>query len=120
MSREIRLYIVNKVESGLEQPEKGYAEVLAMYDMRNFCELDSIFRRETDSFIYADGSETKVFTDGYDEALREASIDEVIEFFDNYMDEGSYRRIPPLYAMLKMFSENASEWGDLAVLCYGY
>lgn len=118
MGYESRVYIVNKsnyeclVENG-----KVYASVVAMFDGCKWPALRSAFHKETDCYIYGSDGSTKILKDCYGEALKEATIDEVIKAIEN--DKGEYyRRTAPLLGLLKGFE--LADWNNLVVLHCGH
>jgi len=74
---------------------------------------------------YVSVGDERLLTDNYGDPLKEASISDVVAFLEKLRGEDkTYRRVPPLLAMLQAFkaSETAGEWseGELVVLHYGY
>lgn len=124
MGYESKIYIIKKTNhSWSEESEMKYAEVLAMFDMSKFYELSDWFRNKpaTKHYIYADDGNTKIIEDCYGDALKEASVKEVIDKLEKIVENGEdYRRIFPLLATLKAFEAQSNHWGDIAVLHYGY
>jgi len=118
MGYESKLYIVNK-RGSLTSETKQWAEVIAVFNMCKFGAFNEIFKKETDCYFYADDGNTEVIKDKYGSALTEASIEQVIEYLENYRaNQPHYRRVDPLLGLLKSF--NPSDWQDLVVLHYGY
>lgn len=124
MGYESKIYIVEKTncpyteENGME-----YAEVLAMFDVSKFYELADWFSNKpaTKYYIYADDGDTQIVEDRYGDTLKEASVKEVIDKLERIVENGNdYMRIFPLLAALKAFESHSNQWGDIAVLHYGY
>ena len=124
MGYESKLFIVHK-KQGFMGPKPFWGDIVAEFNLAVCSSVADTFREkpETDCYIYADDGNTLIQTDKYDKPLTEASIDDVIEVLakKELSQEGRpYRRIEPLYAMLKSFKENSDQWDNLAVLHYGY
>jgi len=118
MGYESRLYVVNK-RGSFTGETKQWAEVVAVFNMCKFGAFNDIFKKETDCYIYADDGNTEITKDRYGAVLTEASLEEVIEYLENYkVTKEHYRRVEPVLMLLKSF--NPSEWDDLVVLHYGY
>lgn len=124
MGYESRIYIVEKRNcSWTKNNGMKYAEVLAMFDMSKFYELSDWFKNKpaTKHYIYADDGNTQIIEDCYGDALKEASVKEVINKLERIVENGEeYRRIFPLLATLKAFEVQGNCWEDIAVLHYGY
>ena len=124
MGYESRIYIVEKTSySWSEDNGRKYARVLAMFDVAKFYELSDWFRNKpaTKHYIYADDGDTQIIEDRYGDALKEASVKEVINRLERIVESGEdYRRIFPLLATLKAFETQSNCWEDIAVLHYGY
>ena len=100
-----------------------YARVLAMFDVSKFYELSDWFRNKPDTkhYFYADDGDTQIIEDRYGDTLKEASVKEVIDRLERIVEDGNdYRRIFPLLAALKAFETQSNQWGNIAVLHYGY
>lgn len=118
MGYESKLYVVEK-KGNLFEEKKQYAEVIAVYNMSKFDAFGGIFQNEADCYFYADDGDTEVTTDKYGDTIKEAPINEVIEYLEKYKSENEhYRRVEPLLNMLKGF--NITEWNNLSVMHYGY
>ena len=124
MGYESRIYIVEKTNcSWNENDGKKFARVLAMFDISKFYNFSDWFRNKpaTKHYIYADDGDTQIIEDRYGDALKEASVKEVINRLERIVESGEdYRRIFPLLATLKAFETQSNHWGDIAVLHYGY
>ena len=124
MGYESKLFIVHKRQR-LVEPKPFWGDIVADFNLAVCSSVADMFREkpETDCYIYADDGNTIIDRDKYDKPLTEASVDDVIEVLEKekLSQEGwTYRRIEPLYAMLKAFKENSDQWDNLAVLHYGY
>ena len=124
MGYESKIYIVEKTNCSYSK-ENGmkYARVLAMFDVSKFYELSDWFRNKPDTkhYIYADDGDTQIIEDRYGDTLKEASVKEVIDRLERIVENGiDYRRIFPLLAALKAFETQSNQWGNIAVLHYGY
>jgi len=71
---------------------------------------------ETDSFVYADDGDTKIFKDDYGSPLKEMTVQEVIKAIEELNSD--YRRFAPFLAFLRAL--DPEKWGDLAILHFGY
>lgn len=124
MGYESKLYIVEKSNcSYTEENGMKYAEVLAMFDVSKFYALADWFSNKpsTKHYIYADDGDTQIVEDRYGDTLKEASVKEVVEKLERIVENGEdYKRIFPLLAALKAFESHSNQWGDIAVLHYGY
>lgn len=123
MGYESKLYIV---ERGSLKDDDGmtYARVLAMFDM---CKMGyrfvEVFEKKTDLYFYADDGNTRIVEDMYSDPIREATVEDVIDYLEEAVENGeNYRRIFPLLAALKTFYEQKEDgiWDKLAVLHFGY
>lgn len=124
MGYESRIYIVEKTNCCWSEADKGmkYASILAIFDMCKFYEFSDWFRNKpaTEHYIYADDG-TQIVKDCYGDALKEASIKEVVYKLEKIIENGEdYRRIFPLLATLKVFEAQNNRWSNIAVLHYGY
>ena len=124
MCYKSKIYIVEKTNcSYTEENGMKYARVLAMFDVSKFYELSDWFRNKpaTKHYIYADDGDTQIIEDRYGDTLKEASVEEVIDRLERIVENGEdYRRIFPLLAALKAFELHSNQWGNIAVLHYGY
>jgi len=119
MGYESRLYVVNKRGYVSGETNKQWAEVIAVFNMCKFGAFNDIFLKETDCYLYADDGNTEITKDRYGDSLKEASIEDVIAYLENYVvTKEHYRRVEPILRLLKGF--DSSEWDDLVVLHYGY
>ena len=124
MGYESKIYIVEKTKYSWDE-ENGmkYARVLAMFDVSKFYKLSDWIRNKPDTkhYFYADDGDTQIIEDRYGDTLKEASMEEVIGRLERIVENGEdYRRIFPLLATLKAFELHSNQWGDIAVLHYGY
>lgn len=124
MGYESRLFIVEK-KAGFDEKKAFWGEVIAMFDLRRCPSISDVLRDRpaTNCYIYESDGNTVVYEDKYGKPLTESTLDVVIDLIEKkeLSQEGRpYRRIEPLYAMLKSFKENEDQWGTLRVLHYGY
>lgn len=122
MGYESKLYVVEK-GNRLYREEKRYCQVIAMFDLCKFYPVSS--RRydypATECYFYADDGDTQVLEDRYGDPLKEMPIEDVIDILENEVYNGSdYRRIYPILAALQALEHQKHQWGELAVLHYGY
>lgn len=123
MGYESRIYIVSKTSVYDEEDAKWWGEQIAVFDMGKYPSLANLMRSKptTDYYIYADDNNTHIIEDRYGEQLTEASVSDVISVLEKDVANGkNYRRIFPLLATLKSFEEHKEQWGEIAVLHYGY
>lgn len=123
MGYESKLYIAEKTSIKGENG-KTYAQVIAMFKMGKIGDLTNVFEQETDCYFYADDGNTEVLEDCYGDALREATLEDVIYALEEAIDNGeNYRRLFPLLSALHTFYEQQKNgvWSkDIVVLHYGY
>ena len=124
MGYESRLYVVQK-GTWVNEEEKTYAQVIAMFNMGKYYSLSNVLRNkpETNCYIYADDGNTKIIEDRYGKPLTESDIKTVIDILEKDVAEGEcYRRIIPLLSTLKTIEEQREigVWDDVVVLHYGY
>ena len=122
MGYESKLYVVRKFDNILNE-EKGWAQVIAMFDMCKFYELSNAMRTrpKTDCFIYADDEDTKILEDKYGEELTEASPQYVIDILESFLEENKdYWRVFTLLAFLKSLVKIVGQDKNIVVLHYGY
>lgn len=122
MGYESKLYIAEKTtvkgDNGMT-----YVSVIAMFDMCKIGNLSNVFEQKTDCYFYADDGNTKVLEDMYGDALREATVEDVIYVLEEAVDSGEdYRRIFPLLSALQTIYEQQKNgvWKEIVVLHYGY
>lgn len=122
MGYESKIYIVKK---GCK-PEDGtrrFCSVIAMFDLDKFYDVSDFMRicPSTDCYFYADDGKTKVLKDRYGEALTETTVDKMVKILEKAkVSEINYRRINPLLFTLYALQKDKDNWGELAVLHYGY
>ena len=100
-----------------------YAKVIAMFDMGKIGNLTNVFEKKTDCYFYVDDGNTRVLKDTYGNALREATVEDVIYALEKVVENGEkYRRIFPLLSALKTIYEQQKNgiWKEIIVLHYGY
>lgn len=119
MGCESRIYVVKKENFIDEWVGLRYAQKIACVNMSVFPCLSSVFKKQTDCYIYADDGDTAITKDKYGNPLTEAPLSDVIEFLEDEVQRGeTYRRIKPLLALLKNF--DMEQWRNLVCLHYGY
>lgn len=120
MGYESKIYVVNKWK-GHEENGKHYAEKIAELKMSCCGNFSSIFGKKTDCFIYQDDGNTPIFEDKYGEELKEAALDDVINWLETTILGGEdYRRFKMALALLKSFQTKQWENENIVVLHYGY
>lgn len=112
MGYESRLYILDK------KKQVCFEEVIASFNLScvenpTFYQL---FSTPISSNICVNGE--IVTTDSYNDPIKWARIDEVVNWLETEGRKMDYRRIEPLIALLKGF--NPDEWDELRVAHYGY
>jgi len=121
MATENKIFIVEKHLSNIESAGKAFrywGDVIAMY---NFCkcpELDRLFKRDTDTYIYAEDGDTRITVDRYNNPLREADISKVIKAVKKIIKHEDYWRLKPLLSLLKSVEKHAEEPVSIGVLHY--
>lgn len=123
MAYESRIYVVSKGLTIDKELGKRWGEKIAMFNMCQCKSLANLMRSKpaTDCYIYAEDGDTHIIEDCYGKPLTEASCSDVISVLEKEVENGeNYRRIFPLLAMLKSFEEHKDQWGEIAVLHYGY
>jgi hypothetical protein len=74
---------------------------------------------ETDMYIFAHDGNTMIVEDRYGKVMTECSVEELLEVIQEDINRGEdYRRIFPLYGLLKGF--NTNQWDNLRVLHFGH
>ena len=122
MGYEQKFFIVdNTTTKGLENPDKSFAQVIAMYDN---CKDDRLSHfvnthgKDSNCFIFADDGNTEVVEDEYGKPMKEIDIDLLIEYLEEHTDD--YRRYGPFLALLKAFQGASEDFRDLKILRFGY
>ena len=124
MGYESRLYVVQK-RTWVNEEEKTYAQVIAMFNMGKYYSLSDVLRNkpETNCYFYADDGNTQITEDRYGKPLTESDIETVIDILEKDVAKGEcYRRILPLLSTLKMLEKQRKEniWDNIVVLHYGH
>ena len=122
MGYESRLYIIEK------DKDSNFGEVIATINMckMNDNKFKNLFTRPIDFLAFHDDGNTRIDKDTYDEICTYAYLEEVLDWLEPYYKSekatygtyNMYRRLRPLYKLLKSF--NNSNWRDIIVLHYGY
>ena len=121
MGYESKIYVVEK--TSIIDNEKRYAQEIATFKLGKIYFLSDVLRNNpiTDCFVYADDGNTQVIEDRYGDALTESTIEEVISILEKAVSNGEdYRRIFPLLSTLNTIKERREQWGNIAVLHFGY
>lgn len=122
MGYESKIYIAEKTSVAGDNG-MTYVSVIAMFDMCKIGDLTNVFQRKTNCYFYADDGNTKVLEDRYGDALKEATIEDVIYVLEEDVKNGEdYRRIFPLLSALKTIYEQYKNgvWREIVVMHYGY
>lgn len=120
MGYESKIYVVNKWH-GSEENGKCYAEKIAELKMSKCGDFCSVFSKKTDCFIYQDDGNTPILEDKYGDELKEAAVDDVVDWLKTTISGGEdYRRFKMALALLKSFQTEQWERENIAVLHYGY
>lgn len=95
----------------------GWSSVIAMVDL---CKIDGTsFLRSlpvTDSYFYDIDGNTPIIVDKYGEMLKEATIEQAIEYMEKENSEEEYRRFTTAIALLKTIPDNY----NCVVLFFGH
>jgi hypothetical protein len=126
MGYDSRLYIIRKTDAPIvEDGDFNYAETMAVYEMGVFPPFLRLFGENncpTTKYAPCDG-DLVITEDRYGDPLRERSLDDAIEFLEQFvvLNEGSanYARVRPLLASLQEYRKIQNDWYRLAVLHYG-
>ena len=116
MGYEMKLYIVEECNFLIPSDgEKLWADVIAMIDICKCYEIMNVFKTEAKGYIYADDGNTRIDFDRYEEPLKSASIDEVMDALNSVRKE--YDRAQIAYDILKSFKKNRP---NCVVYKFGY
>ena len=101
--------------------EMTYSQVVGMIDLCKPGDFSSILKlmqesNDTDCYIFNDDGDTLKIVDRYDEFLKEASVQDVIEALEKDCERDSYWRFPIALSFLK----SLPDVDGLSVLFYGY
>lgn len=119
MGYESRIYVVEKSDFIDEWVGLRYSEEIACINMAVCPGLSSVFKKQTDCYIYADDGNTAITEDKYGKPLTEAPLADVINFVEGKLEYGEdYRRFKPFLGLLHGF--NCVPWRNLVCLHYGY
>jgi hypothetical protein len=128
MGYDSRLYVIRKTDvPATEDGKFKYAETMAIYEMGVFPPFQMLFNDgdycPVTEYAPCNG-DSIIIKDMYDEPLREASLDDVIECLDQaiVLEEGAaqYARVKPLLALLNGFKKIRNDWYRLSILHYGH
>lgn len=115
MGYESRIYVVDY------HKRTNWGEVICMM---NLCCMDpksgfwNLFKSKVNYETFLSSGDVPTTEDSYGEQLKDAPIQEIVEWFENATQRDSYRRLAPCLAMLKGF--DPKRWDDLRVVHYGY
>ena len=116
MGYEMKLYIVEESDFIIPSDNgKVWADVIAMIDICKCYEIVNAFKTEAKGYMYADDGDTKIEIDCYEEPLKSASIDEVMNALNSVRKE--YDRAQIAYDILKSFKKNRP---NCVVYRFGY
>ena len=130
MGYDSRIYIVEKsryavpmnvVIDGEDYGERIWGQVIASMELGVYPTVSNLMcsKPETDMYIFAHDGNTMIVEDRYGKVMTECSVEELLEVVQKDIDQGEdYRRIFPLYGLLKGF--NTNQWDNLRVLHYGH
>jgi hypothetical protein len=121
MGYESRVIVVNVnrhlLKNGMEK--WVYAERIADIKMSKMdSDFPKLFTKDIDYKIFKPHTEEETDTDCYGAHIKSADIQTVVGWLEENMKHDDYRRLAPLYGLLKGF--NPEQWECLEVLHYGY
>jgi hypothetical protein len=124
MGYDSRVYIIRKTDVPSGKEGFKYAETMAIYEMGVFPLFQTLFGKGCPETEYCPciGDE-EIVEDMYGDPLRERSLIDVINRLDHVIvsgEDGAYKRIRPLLALLQEFRNIEDSWYRLAVLHYGH
>ena len=106
MGYESRIYVVYHHEHEHNGNVHMWVEELAcMYLSKMGCEngWQNLFKKDIDYKLFSDYDGTEFDTDMYGEHLKSCPIQEVINWLEKEMERSDYRRLKPLYVLLKAY-----------------
>ena len=119
MGYESRIYIMDEFKSGNDV----HAIELATINMSGMeTSFMDLFKTPIEYKIFADDPNEDTDTDCYGAKIKSADIDTVLNWLDNEINvkKVDYRRLKPLYYLLKAYKEDEDKWDTIKVLHYGY
>ena len=123
MGYESRVYIINR------NRVSKYGEIIAMFNCRYMGQdFKDLFQTEIDFRAYHEDGNTQIKLDDYGYVCKYAYAEDVQEWLKHKIKEekrtvgGCYRRLKPLYKLLKTFNNKHWNYSDneMLVLHYGY
>ena len=125
MSYESKVIIANTHrETNKKDKNYGkvyYAEILCVFNLSCMGSTNgwrSLFNKEIDFELFIEDGDHSTKEDKYGAVMKEADIQEVIQWLETKGAEMNYRRVPPILASLKAI--NPEQWDELHVVHYGY
>lgn len=118
MGYDSRVYVVEEHNGTLFG---NYAEVLATIEMGVIPDFRHIFETPINYEIYI-GNDENTSTDCYGDLIKSADVETVMNWLENAFSgkDGEYRRLRPLYYLLKAYKEEEKKWDNIKVLHYGH
>ncbi len=125
MGYESRVYIVEEHNNTLFG---NYAEVLVTVEMGVIPDFRNIFETPINYEIYIGNykiytdNDENTSTDWYGDPIKSADVETVMNWLENALSgkDGEYRRLRPLYYLLKAYKEEEKKWDKIKVLHYGH
>ena len=122
MGYESRIYVVYPHKHEYNGNAHIWAEKLACMDLAKMGYENgwrNLFKKDIEYKLYVNDTDTEFDTDMYGEHLKSCPIQEVINWLEKEMERSDYRRLKPLYALLKAY--DPEHWGnDIEVVHFGY
>ena len=123
MGYESRIYVVVPYRQIYPDGTKLiWAEKIATMDLGKMGYEDgwfALFQKDIEYKLFAEDGDTEFDTDFYGDHLRSCPIDKVIEWLEKVMEHNDYRRLRPLYGLLKGF--DLDQWKEKPeVVHFGY
>ena len=118
MSYESKIYIVEINRHG---KKILYAETLATMNlscMGHNNGWQELFTKEIDYKLFMDDGDTEFDKDRYGDHLKSCSVVKALAWVEKEMQHSDYRRLLPLYNLLKGFHQE--RFGELEVVHFGY
>ena len=125
MGYESKIFVIEKSSYADIKEKLHFAPCIAMFDLgkMNYAgAFHKLFTSETarNTMYYIYEGNEGLIKDCYDHELTEATLPETIEALEKDLSVDYYRRISPVVTALKAYNDNQKDWGELAVLHYGY
>ena len=118
MGYESRVYVVEEHNGTLFG---NYAEVLTTIEMGVLPNFNRLFTIPINYEIFTSPNESES-TDCYGDPIKSADVETVMNWLENAFngEDGEYRRLRPLYYLLKAYKEEEKKWDNIKVLHYGH